>query len=155
MIKIKLLLSLLFIGFSAYAAADEDIIIKTADGNSVSSLQGLKCMRFDGDVMLLDMKDGSSKSWSTDDIDRITFTHTGSGNTNSIWGVTAAVTYKSDNKYIVINSRNTLFAWLYTINGKVVHYQACCGESLIDVSHLPAGVYILNVNGETYKIVKR
>lgn len=155
MIKIKLLLVLLLFGIPATVICDEDIVVRTADGTSCSLLRNLKCMRFDGEVMLLDMKDGSSKSWSTDEVDCITFSHTGNGNTNSIWGVNASVAYKADSKKIVINSRYCLFARLYALDGKVVCSQACCGESFIDVSHLSAGVYILDVNGETYKIVKR
>ena len=151
----NLLLTLLLSCFSAFVFADEDIIIKAADGSSSSLLRNIKSMRFDGNVMLLDMKDGSSKSWSTDDVDCITFTHTGNGNTNSIWGVNVSVAYKADSKKIIINSRYFLFARLYDLDGKIVCSQACCGESFIDVSHLSVGVYVLNVNGETYKIVKR
>ena len=151
----NLLLLILLLGFSVSVMSREDIIVRTAEGSSSLLLSDIKCMRFDGGTMLLDMKDGSAKSWSTGDVDCVSFSHTGNGGTNSVWGTEATVTYRPDGKRIVIESRYCLSVRLYSINGVAVCSRTCCGETVIDMSHLPAGVYILNVKGETYKIVNR
>ena len=148
------LLLVLFFSISAFALPDKEIVIRTADGNSSSLLKDIKCIRFEGETMLLDIKDGSSKSWNTEDINCITIAYA-ENNTTSISGTNTAVTFNFDGKRIFINSHYYLPVLLYTVDGKAVYCQPCCGESVIEMSELPSGIYILNINGQTYKIVNR
>lgn len=148
------LLLVLFFSISAFALPDKEIVIRTADGNSSSLLKDIKCIRFEGETMLLDIKDGSSKSWNTEDINCIAIAYA-ENNTTSISGTNTAVTFNFDGKRIFINSHYYLPVLLYTVDGKAVYCQPCCGESVIEMSELPSGIYILNINGQTYKIVNR
>ena len=149
------LLLVLFFSISAFALPDKEIVIRTADGNSSSLLKEIKCIRFEDETMLLDMNDGSAKSWNTDDVNCITFMYSENGNTSSIGITNTAVTFNFDGKRIFINSHYYLPVLLHSIDGKAVYCQPCCGESVIEMSELPSGIYILNVNGQTYKIVNR
>lgn len=96
-------------------------------------LRNIKCLRFEGDMMLLDMNDGTVKGWNTDDVSCMTFLRGENVNTSSI-GVTNAVTFKFDGKRILLNSHYYLPVLLYTVDGKAVYCQPCCGESVIEMS---------------------
>jgi hypothetical protein len=43
---------------------------------------------------------------------------------------------------------------VYNLEGKKLRYQSNFNESHLDLSTLPAGVYILTVNSQSFKIVK-
>jgi hypothetical protein len=43
---------------------------------------------------------------------------------------------------------------VYNLEGKKLRYQSNFNESQLDLSTLPAGVYILTVNSQSFKIVK-
>ena len=152
-----LFVALFLCAMSCYmlAVPDKDVVVKTTQGNTSSLLGDVKCLRFDGDVMLLDMKDGSTMSWNTDDVACIEFVSTGNSGSTSIGITNASVTFDIEGNKVVVDCSLCLPVLLIAVDGEVVFRQACCGECVIDMSNLPHGVYVLNVNGQVYKIVNR
>jgi len=63
----------------------------------------------------------------------------------------------------VWNNNNLYFSGLrdntpiniYTIDGKLVRSERFSGEARVSLDNLPAGVYIVKMNSETYKILKK
>ena len=63
----------------------------------------------------------------------------------------------------VWNNNNLYFSGLrdntpiniYTIDGKLVRSERFSGEAHVSLDNLPAGVYIVKMNSETYKILKK
>ena len=131
---------------TAFSENDNRIVVETATGVSDCRLGKIKCMRFDNDVMLLDMKDGSTKSWNTDDVVRITF---GLDNINtSLDLLSANGKFEFVGNELVIRSNAYQPVLLFDSNGKIVYTSSCCGGLVVDMSVYPAGMYLLNINGQ-------
>ena len=138
---------------TAFSENDNRIVVEPTTGVSDCRLCKIKCMRFDNDVMLLDMKDGSTKSWNTDDVVRITF---GLDNINtSLDLLSANGKFEFVGNELVIRNNAYQPVLLFDSNGKIVYTSSCCGRLVVDMSVYPAGMYLLNINGKVYKIVNR
>ncbi|MBR4988551.1 MAG: hypothetical protein IKY85_01430 [Bacteroidaceae bacterium] len=154
----KMLLGMLFVllfSVQAFSAADNGIVVKTVFGISSSSFAEIKCIRFEDGIMVLDMKDGSTKSYDTDNISLMTFGYVDGDGTTSIlpFGIVASCRIEGSN--LIINASSYQSVLLFTSDGKIVYGTSCCGECVIDMSRFAKGVYVLNVNGQVYKIVNR
>lgn len=149
------LLSFTLILGIAHASADKKIAVKTAAGVSDCSLSELRCVKFNDGIMLLNFYDGSSLSWDTGEVHSLTLSGESGGNTTSLSAPsTASLLNIADNKLVVRTvTRQALL--LYSADGKLLHSASCCGEETIDLSAFPAGVLVVNINGNIYKIINR
>ena len=151
----KIILSICISMFAVFAFSENEnrVVVETATGVSDCQLGKIKCMRFDDDVMLLDMKDGSTRSWNTGDVVRITF---GLDNIDtSLDLLSANGKFEFVGNELVIRNNAYQPVLLFDSNGKVVYTASCCGGLTVDMSVYPAGVFLLNINGQVYKIVNR
>lgn len=149
------LLSFTLIWGAVYAAADKKIAIKTDDGVYGRSLSELRCVKLNDGVMLLNFHDGTSLSWDTDKVLCVTLSGESGGNTTYLGTLSATPLLNIAGSKLVVRTASRQALLLYSVDGKLLHSASCCGEETIDLSGFTAGVFIVNINGNIYKIIHR
>lgn len=144
----------LFCG-TLFAAADKKIVVETANGTADFSLSEIRCVKFNDDIMSINMHDGSALSWNTDDVVCMRVDGEQGGNVTSIGNMPADAMFEKQGSCIVVRSASRQALLLYSADGVLLYSSSFCGEEAIELSKYPRGVYILNVNGHIYKIINR
>ena len=140
---------------SAAAAPDKELVVKSADATSSSALKSIRRITFNQGMMLVDMKDGSSMSWNTDWVNCVVFGDSEPGEETTVDGVTHTAAFWVKYGVLHVNSCSSAAVQLCGCDGKVVYDGICAGELSLDMNSLPAGVYVLKLDGCTYKIINR
>ena len=157
--KSKLLLSLL-LGFSIFAKAENNptnLIVWAKDGTKVAYALAEKPKVTFTETDLVITAKGVEVNYSLENMARFTYEED-----NTTTAITNLQTGESPFK---LNGESLLFPTLkanstvsvYSLNGALVFKKAVLqnGEYAFPLSNLNAGVYLVNVNGLTYKIVKK
>lgn len=157
--KSKLLLSLL-LGFSIFAKAENNptnLVVWAKDGTKVAYALAEKPKVTFTETDLVITAKGVEVNYSLENMARFTYEED-----NTTTAITNLQTGESPFK---LNGESLLFPTLkanstvsvYSLNGALVFKKTVSqnGEYAFSLSNLNAGVYIVNVNGLTYKIVKR
>ena len=150
----RLFLFLFFINIMPVVAApDKELVVVSSDATSRSSLKSIKRITFDGGLMLVDMKDGSSVSWNTDWVNCVMFGENGQETT--VDGVALSTFFEVKDKVLLVDCSASMRVQLCMCDGKVVYDCVCTGKTCLDMNSLPAGMYVLRLDGCTYKIINR
>lgn len=156
--KSKILLSL-FLCFSLIAKAEENptsLVVWAKDGTKVAyALAEKPKITFTETDLIITVK-GVEVSYALGNMDRFTYESNDE---------TSIVNLQSDESPLKLSGESLLFPALkvnstvsiFTPNGTLVFKKTVRqnGEYAFSLSNLNAGVYMVNVNGLTYKIVKR
>lgn len=149
----KLLFIISFISL-ATAATAQHMVVETASGNEVFTLENLKQITFDGTTVNIEQSDGTKSSASMGDIERIYFSAP-----SSIADINAQdnnlVEYLAHDE-IAINSEGGSTVAIYSLTGTqlLTRRIGAQGET-VSITSLPQGIYIVKANGRTTKIIKR
>lgn len=140
---------------SVAAAPDKELVVMASDATSSSALKSIRRITFNQGMMLVDMKDGSSMSWDTDWVNCVVFGDCEPGEETTVAGVANSVAFSVKDGMLHVNSCSSAAVQLCCCDGKVVYDGLCAGELSLDLNSLPAGVYVLKLDGCTYKILNR
>ena len=149
----KLLFIISFIAIAGTATA-QHMVVETAGGNEVFTLENLKQITFNGTTVNIEQTDGAKSSASMGDIKRIYF-----DDMSSIADINAQggdlVEYLSHDE-IAINSQAGSMVTLYNLTGaQLLTRRIDAQGEAISIAGLPQGIYIVKANGRTTKIIKR
>ena len=155
--KIFLLLALIFVSYNIMAQENNtQLVVWAKDGTKVAYMLSEKPKITFTDTDLVITANDIEVNYALDNMAR--FTYESNGNT-------AIRNIESDEVSIKLDGESLLFPDLkanssiavYTLNGTLVVKKTIRqdGEYVFPVSSLSDGVYMISVNGLTYKIVKR
>ena len=149
--KLLFIISLLAIAGTATA---QHIVVETAGGNKVFTLENLKQITFNGTTVNIEQTDGTTSSASMGSIERIYFS-----DLSSIADMPAQsgilVEYISFDE-IAINSEAGSTVAIYSLTGaQLLSRRIDTQGETISIAALPQGIYIVKANGRTTKIIKR
>lgn len=156
--KFTLLIFLLFAGIAGVQA--QDLYLKTKDGViTMKSLETLKKFTFSNNNLLINYLSGPAETYSLSNISKLSFKSAITGvDELSLSGTTTLKVYPNpvtDIIYIQNAPEVTYTVSIYRISGSLVlTTKLSSGTKSIDVSYLASGLYLLNVNGLTFKFVK-
>ena len=149
-----LFLFLFFINIMPVVVApDKELVVVSSDATSRSSIKSIKRITFDDGLMLVDMKDGSSMSWNTDWVNCVMFGENGQETT--VDGVALSAPFEVKDNMLLVDCNVSTRVQLCMCDGKVVYDCVCTGKTCLDMNSLPAGMYVLRLDGCTYKIINR
>ena len=155
----RLFLLLLMPLFSMMAVADEAInslVVWAKDGTKVAyALADKPKVTFTGTDLVI-TSNGIEVNYALENMSRFTYENsTSTGVTNLKNGETSLKLDKESLQFPSLKANSTLT--VYSANGTLVFKQIVRkdGEYSFPISNLNTGVYMVNVNGLTYKIVKR
>ena len=149
----KLLFILSLIAFAGTATA-QHMVVETAGGNEVFTLDNLKQITFSGTTVNIEQTDGTTSSASMGSIERIYFS-----DLSSIADMPAQsgnlVEYISFDE-IAINCEAGSTVAIYSLTGaQLLSRRIDTQGEAISIAGLPQGIYIVKANGRTTKIIKR
>ena len=149
--KLLFIISLLAIAGTATA---QHMVVETAGGNEVFTLDNLKQITFSGTTVNIEQTDGTTSSASMGSIERIYFS-----DLSSIADMPAQsgnlVEYISFDE-IAINSEAGSTVAIYSLTGaQLLSRRIDTQGEAISIAGLPQGIYIVKANGRTTKIIKR
>ena len=137
----------------AVATPDKELVVVCSDATSRSSLKSIRRITFNDGMMLVDMKDGSSMSWNTDWVNCVMFGENGQG--TAIDAVALSAPFEVNGNMLFVDCNVSTRVQLCMCDGKVVYDCVCTGKTCLDMNSLPAGMYVLRLDGCTYKIINR
>ena len=149
--KLLFIISLLAIAGTATA---QHMVVETAGGNEVFTLDNLKQITFNGTTVNIEQTDGTTSSASMGSIERIYFS-----DLSSIADINAQggnlVEYLSFDE-IAINSEAGSTVAIYSLTGaQLLSRRIDTQGETISIAALPQGIYIVKANERTTKIIKR
>ena len=149
----KLLFIISFIAIAGTATA-QHMVVETAGGNEVFTLENLKQITFNGTTVNIEQSNGAKSSASMGNIKRIYF-----DDMSSIADINAQggdlVEYLSHDD-IAINSQAGSMVTLYNLTGaQLLTRRIDAQGEAISIAGLPQGIYIVKANERTTKIIKR
>ena len=149
----KLLFIISFIAIAGTATA-QHMVVETAGGNEVFTLENLKQITFNGTTVNIEQSNGEKSSASMGDIKRIYF-----DDMSSIADVNAQgnnlVEYISYDE-IAINSEAGSMVTLYNLTGaQLLTRRIDAQGETISIAGLPHGIYSIKAEERTTKIIKR
>lgn len=156
--KFTLLIVLLIAGWQT--AESQSLYIKTKDGVVTSkSLETLDRFTFSNNNLLINYLSGPAETYSLGNISKLTFKSGFTGvDELSLSGPAVMKVYPNpvnDIIYIQNAPEMSYTVSIYRVTGSLVlTTKMSSGEKSIDVSYLSSGLYLLNVNGLTFKFVK-
>ena len=140
---------------SVVANPDKKIVVKASDGAVSYALKDVRRITFEDGVMLVDMKDGSRMNRDTDRVNSVTFGSHEPGQETVVNGVTLSAAFWVKDNILLVDCYASTRVVLCMCDGKVVYDGVCTGEFSLDMNSLSAGMYVLKLNGCTYKIINR
>ena len=149
--KLLFIISLLAIAGTATA---QHMVVETAGGNEVFTIDNLKQITFNGTTVNIEQNNGAKSSASMGDIKRIYF-----DDMSSIADINAQggdlVEYLSHDD-IAINSEAGSMVTVYSLTGaQLLTRRIDTQGEAISIAGLPQGIYIVKANERTTKIIKR
>ena len=149
----KLLFIISFIAIAGTATA-QHMVVETAGGNEVFTLENLKQITFNGTTVNIEQSNGEKSSASMGDIKRIYF-----DDMSSIADINAQdnnlVEYLSHDE-IAINSQAGSIVTIYNLTGaQLLTRRIDAQGETISIAGLPQGIYIVKAEERTTKIIKR
>lgn len=149
--KLLFIISLLAIAGTATA---QHMVVETAGGNEVFTLDNLKQITFNGTTVNIEQSNGAKSSASMGNIKRIYF-----DDMSSIADINAQggdlVEYLSHDD-IAINSEAGSMVTVYSLTGaQLLTRRIDTQGEAISIAGLPQGIYIVKANERTTKIIKR
>ena len=153
-------LALLFILLIAWIfnGQAQSLILKSKDGTIISkSLGSLKRFTFSGNSLLMNYLSGPIETYSLENISKLSFKLVTTDNLDLTETETIKIYPNPVRDIIYIqNAPETDFTVrIYRINGALaLTSKSSSGSNTIDVSNLQSGLYLLNMNGRTFKIIK-
>ena len=152
----RLFLFLFFINIvhlSIVANPDKDLVVITSGATSNSGLKSIRRITFENGMMLVDMKDGSSKRWNTDWVNCVMFGEKELETT--IDAVAHSTSFVVKENMLLVNGCASMKVQLCACDGKVLLDVVCNGNLSFDMKSLPSGMYLLKIDGCTHKILNR
>ena len=137
------------------ALPDKELVIKNSNGAASYAIKNLRRITFNDGAMLVDMKDGSTFSWNTDWVNCVTFGESEPGQGAAIDAVALSASFEVKDNMLFVDCNASSRVQLCMCDGKVVYDGVCTGKTCLDMNSLPAGMYVLRLDGCTYKIINR
>lgn len=151
----RLFLFLFIINITPAVATPDKELVVVCDATSRSSLKSIRRITFNDGMMLVDMKDGSSMSWNTDWVNCVVFGESEPGQGTAIDAVALSAPFEVKDNMLFVDCNVSTRVQLCMCDGKVVYDCVCTGKTCLDMNSLPAGMYVLRLDGCTYKIINR
>ncbi len=152
---LSLLLFIAVVPIVFAALPDKELVVKSANGVVFCTLKNMRSITFNDGNMLVNMKDGSCFSWNTDWVNCITLKENESGQETGVADAVSSSSFVVKDNLLYVECATCARVQLCAIDGKIFFDDICSGSFSLDMSSLPAGIYILKLDCRIYKILNR
>ena len=152
---VTILLGVVFPMISSAVAPDKRLVIASGDGASGYAVKSIRSLKFCNGTMLLNMHDGSVVECDTESVNYLFIEDYVPSEETGIGCIETEPVITLENGVLSITGYAVNNVLLSTPSGSVLYNGKLNGTGVLDLSRYPHGVYMLNVNGRTYKIINR
>lgn len=140
--------------FASMPIIAQQIFIEKGTSRETIEFGNLKKITFNSTTVNILKTDGSTISASMGDIERIHFSNYSSIEDTEI--AKEELFYYISDDYIAVNCNAGEIITVYSIIGKqFICVRQKSDNGIISIAHLPKGIYIIRINDQTAKFVKR
>lgn len=140
--------------YATASVPDKKIVVKGSDGCAEYAVADIQSIKFSNGNVQLGMKDGSVATWVAESISVMSFLYYEPSQETGI-DETAIYPFSMSAGALVVEVSSTAVVSLSTIDGKQLFNGSCNGELRLPLCKYPAGIYLLVINGRTYKLMLR
>lgn len=153
MFKKRWMLALLVAG--CVSAAHADLVVLERDGTACSlSPEKVRSITFDSGRMTVKTVDGTMQTWEVSAIRKCYFGAAPEVPTGVSAALASRWVVRGDN--VMVSSASASVLTVLNAEGRLVLMQhVVAGTSTVSLANLPAGVYLVRMNGKTLKLMKR
>ena len=106
-----------------------------------------------GDRLVIDDGLGTTASFLLADIQKLVCTEYADLNENTTSAL-SLIPNPTRDKFIIKNLQNNGMAHIYTLDGRLMKSFEATEGTIVDISELAEGMYLLHINGQTFKMMK-
>lgn len=149
----RLMLALIVAG--SVQAVHADLVVLERDGTAcVLSPENVRCITFDNGRMVVKTLSGTTQTWEVSAVRKCYFGTAPELPTGMTTPSATCWTVCGDN--VMVNSASASVLTVLNAEGRLVLMQhVVAGKSAVSLAKLPAGVYLVRMNGKTLKLMKR
>lgn len=148
------LLSLFVPALYAARQNDKKIVVKVAEGYSEYPLGSVRCIKFNNGNVVLYLYGNNSETWLSETVKCMLFDEYESTDETSATGIIGE-SFRFNGKVLTIESAAPIQVQLFTVEGNLLVDTVCNGSFSLDASAYPCGMYLIVIDGCTYKIINR
>ena len=150
-----ILLGIFFSALSFAANPDKRLVVTSGGDIAGYAINSIRSLKFSNGAMLLNMHDGSVIECDTESVSSLLIEeYTPSGETN-IGCIESEPALRFNRGVLHISGFSSVDVQLFNPNGSILYSEKFKGNGTVNLLRYPKGIYMLNVNGRTYKIINR
>ena len=133
---------------------DKKIVLRSTNGNAEYVVKNIRSIRFSNTDLFLRFVDGSYEKWASDAVTGICFEDYEPSVETAV-DIVSIKDISITGGTLVLESSVPVRYSLCTVEGQVLVSDLFNGSISVPLMRYPSGIYILNVDGRTYKIINR
>ena len=150
-----ILLGILFSALSFAANPDKRLVVTVGEGVAEYAIKSIRSLKFSNGAMLLNMHDGSVIECDTESISFLLIEEYTPSEETNIGCIESEPALRFNRGVLHISDFSAIDVQLFNPNGSILYSEKFKGNGTVNLLRYPKGVYMLNVNGRTYKIINR
>lgn len=150
-----ILLGILFSALSFAANPDKRLVVTVGEGVAEYAIKSIRSLKFSNGAMLLNMHDGSVIECDTESVSSLLIEEYTPSEETNIGCIESEPALRFNRGVLHISGFSSVDVQLFNPSGSILYSESFNGDGIVNLSSYPKGVYMLNVNGRTYKIINR
>lgn len=150
-----ILLGIFFSALSFAANPDKRLVVTVGEGVAEYAIKSIRSLKFSNGAMLLNMHDGSVIECDTESVSSLLIEEYTPSEETSADCIESEPALRFNRGVLHISGFSSVDVQLFNPNGSILYSEKFKGNGTVNLSSYPKGVYMLNVNGRTYKIINR
>ncbi len=150
-----ILLGILFSALSFAANPDKRLVVTVGGDIAGYAINSIRSLKFSNGAMLLNMHDGSVIECDTESVSSLLIEEYTPSEETNIGCIESEPALRFNRGVLHISDFSAIDVQLFNPNGSILYSEKFKGNGTVNLLRYPKGVYMLNVNGRTYKIINR
>lgn len=150
-----ILLGIFFSALSFAANPDKRLVVTSAGDVAGYAINSIRSLKFSNGAMLLNMHDGSVIECDTESVSSLLIEEYTPSEETNIGCIESESSIRLERGILHISDFSAIDVQLFNPNGSILYSEKFKGNGTVNLLRYPKGIYMLNVNGRTYKIINR
>lgn len=150
-----ILLGIFFSALSFAANPDKRLVVTSGGDIAGYAINSIRSLKFSNGAMLLNMHDGSVIKCDTESVSSLLIEEYTPSEETSAGCIESEPALRFNRGVLHISGFSSVDVQLFNPSGSILYSESFNGDGTVNLLRYPKGVYMLNVNGRTYKIINR
>lgn len=150
-----ILSGILFSALSFAATPDKRLVVTSSEGVAGYAIKSIRSLKFSNGDMLLNMHDGSVIECDTESVSFLLIEDYIPSEETNVGCIEPEPAVRFERGVLHISGFFSVDVQLFNPSGSILYSENFNSDGVVNLSGYPKGIYMLNVNGRTYKIINR